>query len=555
MSHFISKLLSVFRVHPKKSLALILTIIAGIALFSVLHDTADAPETEVEVEPRSVELVSVSALSQNSEPIVVVGEVRSVSQAELRAEKTGQVTGVYVRAGQFVKAGTLLAEIENAQERASVASAEAGLKSAEAQLAKVRAGARTEDRVSVEAQREGARNALTTAEESARNAYQQSYSIAYNAVFVDADRFFTDSYTVRPSFRVRSALYDERVALEAERVLLGELLETWGEQTTTPPSSENLDARLVEARIAIERIKLFIQTISTYVSKQEVDTVYSATQKASDEGALFASRNTLDSGRSALLQTQNALTGARTNLRVLEQTETAVTSGARVEDVALAEAGVMQAQSGLRSAQAILAKSLIRSPIDGTLGTFSVSKGDFVNGQQVLGVVANENAREIEVFVSDAVRARIAVGDNAIVRGAYEGVISNVASGLDPVSKKARVLIRISDEAELVQGAYIEVAFLPQQTDTTTATSLGTTGFSIPLSALKVTPTGLVVFTVSEEGTLEALPVQEGPISGTRMEVREGLTPETRIVRDVRGLTEGEPVTLRDESLVPNTGE
>jgi hypothetical protein len=69
----------------------------------------------------------------------------------------------------------------------------------------------------------------------------------------------------------------------------------------------------------------------------------------------------------------------------------------------------------------------------------------------------------------------------------------------------------------------------------------------LPLSSVKLTAGARVIFTV-EEGRLVAIPVEIGEVRGERLEVIVGLSPETRIVRDARGLAEGQAVTVASTS-------
>jgi hypothetical protein len=69
-------------------------------------------------------------------------------------------------------------------------------------------------------------------------------------------------------------------------------------------------------------------------------------------------------------------------------------------------------------------------------------------------------------------------------------------------------------------------------------------GISIPLRAIKVLPRGLAVFTVDDEGIVQAVPVVEGPIVGTRMLIRGDIDPDLRIITDARGVQEGVEVEV-----------
>lgn len=66
--------------------------------------------------------------------------------------------------------------------------------------------------------------------------------------------------------------------------------------------------------------------------------------------------------------------------------------------------------------------------------------------------------------------------------------------------------------------------------------------FSLPLSAVKYTPTGTFVFSVNAEGLVETVSVDAGLVTTNSVTVT-GLTGNEVIVQDVRGLKAGEKVT------------
>lgn len=70
------------------------------------------------------------------------------------------------------------------------------------------------------------------------------------------------------------------------------------------------------------------------------------------------------------------------------------------------------------------------------------------------------------------------------------------------------------------------------------------TSFRLPLSAVKYTPDGSMVFVVTDEGIISSVKVQAGLVSSGNIKVT-GLTGEERIVLDVRGLKEGQKVNVK----------
>ncbi len=70
-----------------------------------------------------------------------------------------------------------------------------------------------------------------------------------------------------------------------------------------------------------------------------------------------------------------------------------------------------------------------------------------------------------------------------------------------------------------------------------------TRSFALPLSAVKYTPAGALVFIVNTEGVLESREVKTGLVTANSISV-EGLDGSEHIVKDVRGLKSGETVVI-----------
>lgn len=526
-----------YKSHPRT--ALFASIVFVVAVLTSIFAFDSETEEPKAVRTPVAEIASVRALSVDNNALSILGEVRSVSQVELRAQKPGEMTQVYVTAGQKVTAGLILGAIENSGERAAVLSAQGSVAAAKAQLDKVIAGARGEDKTSTVVQAQAAVTSLDAAQDSARSAYSQAYTLAQDAVFAQADDFFSNAYTTNPSFRVRSAQYDERQTIERERVAIQRILNTWKHNTDATIEGDNLNTYLIEAQDNLERIKRFLIQISTFVSEQEVGDGITSTEKATQEGTILGARTSIDSARSAVNGARTSLAQALSAAQVAKLTESKTVVGARSEDVAAAEAALMQAQGSLASAYAALENTLFRTPISGTVTTLNVNKGDFVSSFETVAVVANEGALEIEAFVSDDARSRITVGDPVMIDNAYEGTVTSVAPGLDPVTKKSRITVGITEDVELVNGSYVDIAI----TNNPDAEEI-VREITIPITAVKVLPRTFAVFTVNSENILEVVPIEEGPIVGSEMIVPEGLTLDMEIVVDARGLREGDTVEV-----------
>ena len=104
---------------------------------------------------------------------------------------------------------------------------------------------------------------------------------------------------------------------------------------------------------------------------------------------------------------------------------------------------------------------------------------------------------------------------------------------------KILVKVDIDTPGALTDGEFTTVSLARSATTTPQAVQTAT----IPLTAVKITPQGPVVFTVASS-TLSAQSVTLGTILGDRVVIASGITPDTQIVTDARGLSTGETVIV-----------
>jgi len=124
----------------------------------------------------------------NDALIAAPGRVEAISEeVRVSSELSGRLKSVNVEEGDRVKRGQILAELENADYRARVASAEAELAQREAELRRTVNGSRTEERREAEA----AKHAANAVLENAKNEAERRRGLAERNVISrdEADRY------------------------------------------------------------------------------------------------------------------------------------------------------------------------------------------------------------------------------------------------------------------------------------------------------------------------------------------------------------------------------
>ena len=519
--------------------AAVILVLIAISLF-----TGGAPAKDVTEQGRTVTVASVSDLSQGAAPLSVVGTVKSQSQADVRTESSGEVTAVYRSLGDFVSAGTIIAELENSSERASLLSSQGGVDAAQAQLLKVRRGGREEQQAILQTNVTSAQNSLQNTKESTVNTITSAYAAVDEAVRRKADQMFSNPDSSSPDFTVQTA--ESQLANDAEikRVRATTIItrESSAQATLTPEG--DLDAEIRRTSAELRDIQSLFDSILGALNKAVPNQTLSATTIAGYKADATAARSSITAALSALTSARDTLTSKQAALDIARKTLEQGVS-ADEPDVAAAEAALKQAQGGLAQARASYERTIVRSPISGTINSLSLSRGDFVSPSAPAATIANNGALEVITYVTETDLPDLAVGAPVRIEGAVVGVITKIAPALDPVSKKIEVRIGVTSDTKLVNGQALTIELLRSQSTKPQTPTTAPSRITIPISALKVGTESTMVFTVEEDGTLVAHDVKLGQLLGDRVVIESGITSDMRIVVDARGLKAGDTVTVK----------
>lgn len=149
----------------------------------------------------SVSAAPANGKTANEGVVAAPGRVEAVSEeVRVSSELSGRLKRVNVEEGDRVRRGDVLAELENADYRARVASAEATLALRESELRRIVNGSRTEERREAEAARQAAKAVL----ENAQRETERRRNLAARGVISrdEADRF-------ERAYRVAQAEYEQ----------------------------------------------------------------------------------------------------------------------------------------------------------------------------------------------------------------------------------------------------------------------------------------------------------------------------------------------------------
>ena len=467
---------------------------------------------------KTVTLIRVGDMKQGVTALSILGTVESTREARLQTEAGGRVTAVNAKLGDIVRAGVILATIENSRERAVVLQAQGAYEGA---LAGGHLGV-----VSIDT----ATRSLEEANIGARNTYRSSFTTVDTIVRGTLDQLFSKPDSLYPGVVIDSK--GQATTLNAERVALGKMLTEWKTSLDTTAKTNNPTELLTLADTNVRRVAAFATVLSNLFADGSNNPGAIPPNLTTFGPALTAARSQLDGALAGLSANRSALTNAGAGL---SQAKISGTSGT----ASVTDAQIKQALGSLRLAQSSLEKTIIRTPISGTVQSLTLKAGSTVGQGQPAAVVSSEGAFEVIAYVTDEDVRTLEVGDTVSIEGGVAGVVTAIASAIDPVTKKIELRIGISDsKGTLTNGQAVTVSVASNTSGVKTNTVV-----RLPIVALKMTPEGAVVFTVDTNKKLVSHTVVLGAISGDTVIIANGVTSDMVIVSDARGLRAEEVVT------------
>jgi multidrug efflux pump subunit AcrA (membrane-fusion protein) len=319
-----------------------------------------------------------------SEIVSVTGNVKPLSDVNLAFERGGRVANISVAVGDKVYTGENLASVSNADLLANLAQAEANLK-------KVKAG---QGDSSLKTNLD-----FSQAEISLVNAIKDSYTKADDAVRNKLFSLFINpvKYRARLAFNTDTFLQED---IEEGKDDITESLDSWSRSLIKLSSASNLEIYYNEAKLNLTNIKKLLEKSAEAVNGLSPESGY-ITQTQIDTWKL-----NISTARTSVNTAIDTLTN------YFDQYKTADLAVKISQNSALAEeASVEQAAAGVASAQAELAKSIIKSPIAGVITNIDAKLGEIVSANKNVISVISYGEYQVESFIPEADIAKVKIGN------------------------------------------------------------------------------------------------------------------------------------------------
>jgi RND family efflux transporter MFP subunit len=535
-----SKLLRLAKRHAYVTTAVFVVVIVAIGGlgYHFIEASNAAPASTAKKSGRAstvVSVASVSSLSPNGAPLSLIGEVSSENQATVLAQVAGEIVTVERKLGDQVTAGERIAVMENSSQQAAVVQAEGSYDAAEAVVEEAKGTTAENSSVTSSQASQNEQNTET----SANAALQSAYTSLDDAIHTKADTLFTDPRTQFSSldapitYQGDTNLY---TTIVTERRSLESVLDN-AYSISTDTSAADIDTNISVMVKNVQTVETFLDNLTQAVNELVPD--------SSTATEISGYQSTVAAARTEVTATVPILTTAKTNYD--SSTASAATAantatGGTTESIDVAEANLQEETGALDAAKSALEKTIITSPISGTIIDLPVTSGDYVPSFSEVAKVSNPTALKVTTYVSATDAATLSSGNAVMINGTVPGVITQIAPAIDPETGTIEVDIGLTgSQTGVIDGDSVTVTL----NRTTSAVVSTTSSIIIPIVALKITPTGPAVFTVDPtKHMLVSHSVQIGSILGDNIVITSGLTSDMQIVSDARGLVVGQSVTV-----------
>lgn len=247
-------------------------------------------------------------------------------------------------------------------------------------------------------------------------------------------------------------------------------------------------------------------------------------------------RQQLDAAETQLRVARSAYDSVRQQQRLVEE-------GPRVEQVRAAEAQAAGAEASLAVARVRVRDLVLNAPFAGTVLQRMVEPGESVSPAVPSFLLAQIDAVDVELAVSERHRASLRVGQSAAITvdalpgRTFEGRIAEISPGASELSRSFVVKVRVANGGRSLQpGMFARGAIV---------TARRTGVLQVPEQAVLTTPGGSILFVVNG-GRAVRRAVTLGERQDGLVEIRTGVAAgEPVIVEGQEGLTDNQAVAPR----------
>lgn len=404
------------------AITVILILVVGSALIftpdGVMEGATNAGKNEPSSAPSvlaAAELAEEPAAAAATTLVVADAVVKPRQHVNLAMPVTGIVREILVNAGEVVAAGAVVLRLDSTHQLVAVAQAKVALQRAQANLADLKAGARTQEVAAAQAVVDATQAQLARLTEGARAGDTAAARAALSAAQAGLQDVLNG-----PDEEQLIAARADLAAAEATRHRAQSAYNQvkWRNDIGALPESLELQ----KATIAYEAAQARYDQLAKGANSAQISNAQSAVENARAE----LERVTAPPRDSEIAEATAELRRAQAQLELLE-------AGARTEAIAAAEAEVEAARVALLEAGVALAETELKAPFAGTVAALNVKLGEHLTAGVPVVQLGDLSVWQIEtddLTELDIVKVRqgspVSITIDALPDLALSGVVSRI---------------------------------------------------------------------------------------------------------------------------------
>ncbi len=432
------------------------------------------------------------------------GQVAAVHQILLSPQASGQVIGVYVRPGDHVYAGQVVAQLDATAAEQSLQSAELALQNAELSYQQTTASSTLALNLVV------AQGNVTNAQVALQKAHDTSYtSIAsiygdLSTVISGLDSVLHDSNVAGRANQQNLDAYTDLVSSHDDIIAVYKnsaqtsytaayaaytSAQAAYNATSRSLSNNDLVALAQSTYTAAQAVAEAVRSSHDFFDRVNTDyTLYNLGTSPVLAG-LLASTNTytttVSNDLSNALTAQSTIVSAEQSLAQAQNTLQATEGGSNALTVQSAALSLQQAQNAVANAKTTLANYTVTAPFSGTIAAVSVQTYDQASsGTPVATLVTNEKTANISVNEVDASKIRLGQKATLSFDALPDVTIAGTVASIDSVGTASQGVVSYS----IVIGFDTpNASVLPGMSVTADIITGTETGLMVPANAIKTT--------------------------------------------------------------------
>lgn len=419
------------------------------------------------------------------EEVSVTGRVQSAGRVDLSFRATGNVSKIMVENGDEVKAGQVLASLENNDLWSQLEQAQASLDVEIAQLNELKKGTRQETINIKELELSKAQQDLNNYYQTVINSLNDAYSKSEEAIKIDIKDIFygaeaASGYTFTFDYCVTNEIASAAgyARLMSERELM-----QWKDELMLI----NYDVSYEELISAIQRAKNHLIVFSDFFNKLNnvllADCSYSNPYLDIHRVNASHGKNLIISAISNIDTIENNIISQNLLVQRVKNELDLLLAGSTTEQIAIQESRVKSARANVSNYYALIEKTIIRAPRDGVVVKMDIRQGEVVSANiPLVSVMSEQEELEIKAYIPEVDISKIKIGNDTLIvldafpRKEFKGkvieidfaetiidgvVYYQVKSSIDPEGLEAKV--GMTADLTIIIDSKEDVLFIPQR--------------------------------------------------------------------------------------------